>query len=113
ILVVDDNPAIHEDFAKILAGSEDSAAGMSRAERVLFGDGEASLPQPSFQIDFALQGRQAVEMAESAPAQARHYALAFVDMRMPPGWDGLETIERLWAVDPHVQVVVCSAHSDY
>jgi diguanylate cyclase len=34
-------------------------------------------------------------------------------MRMPPGWDGLETIERLWAVDPDVQVVICSAHSDY
>ena len=52
-------------------------------------------------------------MAETAAAQGRPYALAFVDMRMPPGWDGLETIERLWAVDPHVQVVVCSAHSDY
>jgi DNA-binding NarL/FixJ family response regulator len=38
--------------------------------------------------------------------------MAFVDMRMPPGWDGLETIERLWAVDPDVQVVICSAHSD-
>jgi diguanylate cyclase (GGDEF)-like protein len=113
ILVVDDNPAIHEDFAKILAGTDDSAADMSRAERILFGDSEASLLQPSFEIDFALQGRQAVEMAQSAAAQARHYALAFVDMRMPPGWDGLETIERLWAVDPHVQVVVCSAHSDY
>jgi diguanylate cyclase (GGDEF)-like protein len=39
--------------------------------------------------------------------------MAFVDMRMPPGWDGLETIERLWAIDPDVQVVICSAHSDY
>ncbi len=34
-------------------------------------------------------------------------------MRMPPGWDGLETIEHLWKADPDVQVVVCSAHSDY
>ena len=39
--------------------------------------------------------------------------MAFVDMRMPPGWDGLKTIEHLWAVDPDVQVVICSAHTDY
>jgi diguanylate cyclase len=113
ILVVDDNPAIHDDFAKILAGSDDSEAAMERAERILFGDSQASLPQASFQIDFALQGQQAVEMVKSAAGEGRHYALAFVDMRMPPGWDGLETIERLWAADSHVQVVVCSAHSDY
>lgn len=113
ILVVDDNPAIHDDFAKILAGSDDSEAAMERAERILFGDSQASLPQASFQIEFALQGQQAVEMVKSAASEGRHYALAFVDMRMPPGWDGLETIERMWAADSHVQVVVCSAHSDY
>jgi diguanylate cyclase (GGDEF)-like protein len=113
ILVVDDNPAIHDDFAKILVGSDDCEAAMERAERILFGDSQASLPQASFQIDFALQGQQACEMVKSAAAEGRHYALAFVDMRMPPGWDGLETIERMWAVDSHVQVVVCSAHSDY
>ena len=39
--------------------------------------------------------------------------MAFVDMRMPPGWDGLKTIEHLWATDPDVQVVICSAHTDY
>jgi DNA-binding LytR/AlgR family response regulator len=34
-------------------------------------------------------------------------------MRMPPGWDGVETIERLWQVDPQLQVALCTAHSDY
>jgi PAS domain S-box-containing protein len=32
---------------------------------------------------------------------------------MPPGWDGVETIEHLWQVDPALQVVVCTAYSDY
>ena len=45
--------------------------------------------------------------------QGRPFALAFIDMRMPPGWDGLETIEHLWTVDPDVQVVICTAYSDY
>jgi diguanylate cyclase (GGDEF)-like protein len=67
----------------------------------------------TFMIDSAYQGQEGVEMARQALAQGRAYNLAFVDMRMPPGWDGLETIEHLWAVDPHIQVVICSAHADY
>ncbi|MDB5580756.1 MAG: diguanylate cyclase, partial [Bradyrhizobium sp.] len=43
----------------------------------------------------------------------RPYALAFIDTRMPPGWDGVETIERLWQVDPKLQVALCTAYSDY
>ena len=52
-------------------------------------------------------------MLEHAMAEQRPYALAFVDMRMPQGWDGAQTIEELWRVDPNLQVVVCTAYSDY
>ena len=113
ILVIDDNPAIHDDFAKILVPSVGNDAGMSRIEKILFGDAEpASLP-PSFELQFAHQGADGVKLAHAARASGRPFALAFIDMRMPPGWDGLETIQHLWKCDPDVQVVVCSAHSDY
>ena len=87
---------------------------MSRAERILFGESEAS-PAAAVVSRSTSPCRvsRASRWSSRAAGEARHYALAFVDMRMPPGWDGLETIERLWAVDPHVQVVICSAHSDY
>ena len=52
-------------------------------------------------------------MVQQALAEGRPYSMAFVDMRMPPGWDGLKTIEHLWAADADVQVVICSAHTDY
>jgi len=118
VLVVDDNAAIHQDFAKILGGDlqGDAAAvdaAMSEMERVLLGDETAVCAHPKFEVDFASQGEPGVEMVRAARQQGRPYAMAFIDMRMPPGWDGLETIERLWAVDPDVQVVICSAHSDY
>ncbi|HEY4213579.1 MAG TPA: EAL domain-containing protein [Steroidobacteraceae bacterium] len=115
ILIVDDNSAIHEDFRKVLAPEANASAQLLRAESILFGGGDPRpTPQsPAYQLDFALQGQQAVKMVERAVAAQRPYAVAFVDMRMPPGWDGLETIERLWQQDPHVQVVICSAHSDY
>jgi diguanylate cyclase len=52
-------------------------------------------------------------MVTSARAEDRSYAMAFIDMRMPPGWDGVETVERLWAIDPELQVALCTAFSDY
>jgi diguanylate cyclase (GGDEF)-like protein len=111
LLMIDDNPAIHEDYRKILTGRDE--AKISAAEAALFGDPQSTVPRPSFDVDSAMQGRDGVELARRALAEGRPYSVAFVDMRMPPGWDGLETIEKLWKVDPEIQVVVCSAYSDY
>ena len=54
-----------------------------------------------------------VRAAAAARAQALPFALAFVDMRMPPGIDGLTTIVKLWEIDPDLQVVICTAYSDH
>jgi diguanylate cyclase (GGDEF)-like protein len=114
ILITDDNAAIHEDFRRILTASAQDDTNLSDAEILLFGDAAATpAHHPAYALDFALQGQLAVQCVKRARADGRPYAMAFVDMRMPPGWDGLETIERLWAEDPHVQIVICSAHSDY
>jgi CheY-like chemotaxis protein len=104
ILVIDDNPAIHEDYRKILVSHEDGR--MSAAEAALFRGQQPSIGRPTFDLDSAMQGRDGVERARVALAEGRPYSVAFVDMRMPPGWDGLETIEHLWAIDPEIQVVV-------
>ena len=110
LLVIDDNPRIHEDYRKILGGR--AQAGVSSAEAALFGEQPTS-EGPTFDVDSAMQGREGVERARRALDEGRPYSVAFVDMRMPPGWDGLETIEQLWKIDPEVQVVVCSAYTDY
>ncbi|HWF99950.1 MAG TPA: EAL domain-containing protein [Steroidobacteraceae bacterium] len=114
ILVVDDNPAIHRDFDKILAPDPGPPAALAEVESLLFGDAPATdRVHARYVLEFASQGQEGVERAKHAVDAGRPFAIAFIDMRMPPGWDGLETIERLWAVDPDVQVVICSAHSDY
>jgi diguanylate cyclase (GGDEF)-like protein len=115
ILIIDDNAAIHLDFRKVLsAQAEHSAqAALDVLEANLFGEAVDAAVRPNFDVDSAHQGQEGVEMANRARAEGRPYAMAFVDMRMPPGWDGLQTIERLWATDPDVQVVICSAHTDY
>jgi CheY-like chemotaxis protein len=107
LLLVDDTPAIHEDFRKILTRLG-CASALSDSEAGLFGE----TPQSTcigFEMHSALQGAQAIEKVRAAVHAQRPYAMAFVDMRMPPGMDGVETTERLWQEDPEVQVVLCTA----
>lgn len=112
ILVIDDNLSIHEDFRKILSPPIESDS-LSQARAALFGEAPTLPTQVRYDLDFATQGREGFGLARSAHQAGNPYALAFVDMRMPPGWDGLETIEHLWYADPEIQVVICSAYSDH
>jgi diguanylate cyclase (GGDEF)-like protein len=108
---VDDNPSIHDDFRSILQFDTESEA-LERARSALFGDASLIQAHEPFQVDCADQGQVALDLVQAANNAGRPYAVAFVDMRMPPGWDGLETIEQLWKVDAGLQVVVCTAYSD-
>ncbi|QAY87907.1 EAL domain-containing protein [Pseudomonas arsenicoxydans] len=111
ILIIDDTPSIHQDFRKILGPDTEDELSLAGAEETLFGT-----PKPdrlTFQLDSAYQGQEALELVKRAQAEGRPYAMAFTDMRMPPGWDGLETVEQLWKVDPHLQIALCTAFSDY
>ncbi|WP_413792428.1 MULTISPECIES: EAL domain-containing response regulator [unclassified Pseudomonas] len=111
ILVVDDTPAIHQDFRKILSPSAGNDDSLNDTESLLFGTPQVNRLQ--FQIDSAYQGEEALELVKRAQAEGQPYALVFADMRMPPGWDGLQTIERLWEADPRLQIALCTAFSDY
>ena len=112
ILVIDDNLAIHDDFQKIF-GEQSESDDLAQLESALF-DEETSKPHfIGFDLDFADQGQAGFALVQTALQAGRPYAVAFVDMRMPPGWDGLETIENIWKVDPAIQIVICTAYSDY
>jgi diguanylate cyclase (GGDEF)-like protein/PAS domain S-box-containing protein len=115
ILIVDDNRTIHDDFRKILGARVDDAA-LNLAEAEILGivlpvavESRAEV----FDLDSAYQGQEAWEKVKAAVASGTHYAMTFVDMRMPPGWDGVETIAKMWEADPDIQVVICTAYSDY
>jgi len=113
ILIVDDNPAIHADFGKILSPPDPLDADFAADAAALFGSESPSAVDEGFEIDSAYQGQEALKMVEAAVAVGRPYSLAFVDIRMPPGWDGVETIEHLWKCAPDLQIVICTAYSDH
>ena len=111
ILLVDDMPTIHDDFRKILAPTAPAKLALEAARAALFGDAPKPVVAP-FDLDSAYQGEEGLAKVEASLREGRPYAMAFVDMRMPPGWDGVETIERLWQADPRLQVVICTAYAD-
>lgn len=110
ILIVDDNRSIHDDFRKLLAPPP--ATGIDELEAALFG-APTPTATPQYTIDSAYQGQEGLAKVQSALVAGHPYALTFVDMRMPPGWDGVETIEHIFAADPEIQVVICTAYSEY
>ncbi|HSS30116.1 MAG TPA: diguanylate cyclase, partial [Nitrospiraceae bacterium] len=83
-----------------------------QARAALFDDLPVAQPLARFKLDCANQGQAALALVQLARDAGQPYAVAFVDMRMPPGWDGLETIEHLWNADAGLQVVICTAYSD-
>lgn len=114
ILLVDDNPDIHNDFRRVLCMPTDHSGALTSAKAILLG-GDSTSGDYDLNVDItsAFQGEDAVRLVRQAIANGEPYRLAFVDVRMPPGIDGIETIAQMWAIDPKLQVVICSAFSDY
>jgi len=113
VLVIDDNRSIHDDFRKILSPTTAPVEGLDAAETALFGSPTHTIRQTQFEVDSAYQGQEGALLVKKAVEDGRPYAMAFVDVRMPPGWDGVETTQNIWAIDPDIQIVLCTAYSDY
>jgi len=112
ILVVDDNLSIHDDFRKIFAGLAPDTSQLDELTAQLFGAAPAR-QKSACQLDFATQGQEALEMVRAALANQRPYSMAFLDVQMPPGWDGIQTLREIWKIAPDLHVVICTAFSNY
>ncbi|MDY6904259.1 MAG: response regulator [Thermodesulfobacteriota bacterium] len=121
ILIVDDNHAIHEDLRQILTWGNPSPMVIkaSTFEKELFGGilteahAQSLTPPVQYVIDDAYQGREAIEKADAAESEGTPYSLIFMDVRMPPGIDGIETVKTIWDNHPYMEVVICTAYADY
>ncbi len=116
VLAIDDNPAIHKDYKKVLL-TEASDSRLKEAESFLFDEepvgSSESKSEFIYEIDSAFQGEEGLAMVEKSLEEGREYSVALIDVRMPPGWDGIETAKRIWQVYPELPIVLCTAYSDY
>ncbi len=114
ILIVDDQASIHRAYREILAPKAVNTDALDELEQLLFGDPLEAKPPAldSFELVHAYQGEEALQRIHESINNDDPFGMAFVDMRMPPGWNGVETIRRLWEVDPDLQVVICTAYTE-
>ena len=109
ILVVDDAQEFHDYFRIVLGAPEEEPARPEGAQPVP----APLLKAKAFGIESAWQGEAALDQVRAAKVAGRPFSLAFVDLTMPPGWNGIETCLRLWEEDPNLQIVLCSTYADF
>lgn len=114
ILIVDDNPAIHADFIKILCPSTLPSEALKNASVELFGSTTPTgRDSNQYVVDVAVSGQAGVKKVEAAHQEDQPYLVAFIDMNMPNGWNGVETIQKIWEIQPTLQIIICTAFSDF
>jgi CheY-like chemotaxis protein len=114
VLVVDDDANLHGDYSRALATARPQQQ-LAAARDALFGGSSAPTgsEDAEFELVHAYDGASALALVERSIATGQRFSVAFVDMRMPPGWTGAETIRRLWSTDATIQAVLCTAFSDF
>lgn len=115
VLVVDDDRDLHDDYERCLGPRARETASLRDARDELFGTSTLAPEETltTFHIDHAYTGMAGLRLVEDGIGSGKQYCVAFVDMRMPPGWNGVDTIVALWRADPRVQIVLCTAYSDF
>lgn len=116
VLIVDDNEAIHHDIRRVLDPVSTTDDEILADEAFLFGDSNVAAQQwrvPDYSLTSVYQGKDALVRVTESVTAGHPFAVAIMDMRMPPGWNGVETVQRIWEVDPNLLIIFCTAFSDF
>ena len=113
VLIVDDFPAIHEDFRKILHGDDDPRAILRQFQDDILGEDNPMESSSTFRVESAFQGQEGIECIQQSYRDNDPVILAFIDVRMPPGIDGIETSSKIQKEFPETQIVICTAFNDF
>ena len=110
VLVVDDQREIHQDFEEMLTPDLTDASTDDLAKAFASEVDESFLPK--FQLLHAGSGAEAYNMIKTAIEANHPIAVAYIDIRMPPGMDGIETTRRIRAIDENIEIVLMTAYTD-
>jgi DNA-binding NtrC family response regulator len=113
VLIVDDFPAIHEDFRKILHGEDDPRAILRQFQDDILGEDNPMESSSTFRVESAFQGQGGIEHIRQSYKDNDPVILAFIDVRMPPRIDGIETSSKIQKEFPETQIAICTAFNDF
>ena len=110
ILVIDDDPEIREIYQKIIAPAE-STPGKSgdQVSKLLSLDDHE---KQNFILEIASQGQEGFNLVRKGLTEDKPFALAFIDVRIPPGWGGISTAAKIREIDSNIEIVIVTAFSD-
>lgn len=115
ILIADDEQSILDEYASILAGPvqrDDRRNKLADLEAELFGSTQEQPAQPEFALCLCRQADEAVRAVEQSIRDGHPFAVAFLDIRMPPGPDGVNAAERIRKLDAEINIVFVTGFSD-
>lgn len=109
ILVVDDDAMLIKEYLRCLGEDyepDSATTTLSDLEKVLFGEDTDESGAAHFKVETRNQGEFAVAAVREAVRAHEPYAIVFLDIRMPPGIDGIEAAKQIRAIDPDVNIVI-------
>ncbi len=117
IIVIDDEESILNDYQMILSPPQEDISKqreMQALEAELFGASEVQERnvQEHYEVTAALQGKEGADYIAEAKKNGKPFAVAFIDIRMPPGWDGVHTAKKIREIDSDIEIVMVTAYSD-
>ena len=110
VLIVDDQEEIHNDFEEMLSSGPTKRATDELADAFVSQSDKPVLPQ--FELSHAASGEEACAMVKAAQESNRPFTLAYIDVRMPPGTDGVETVRQIRQFEQDIEIVIMTAYSD-
>ena len=109
VLIVDDQKDIHDDFEEMLKPRRDSSADLLAAA---FLAEEQRNFLPEFELLHAIGGEEAYAAVAEGRRLRQPIAVAYIDIRMPPGIDGVEAVRQIRKIDREVEIVMMTAYTD-
>jgi two-component system sensor histidine kinase/response regulator len=114
ILLVDDEPLILDELGKVLSPAKQNNAELNELENRLFNNSKTNRTKAtSYNVCCCRQGDEAIREVQESVEKNEPFAIAFIDIRMPPGPDGVSTAEEIRKLDPNVQIVMMTGYSDF
>jgi len=115
ILVADDESSISDLFRQGLSRINTDSIVQSKTRRLnekLSYQNTPKLPSPSFDIVTCQQADEAVDAVKDALECGRPFSIAFIDVRMPPGPDGVWAAEHIRKLDSDIEIVIMTGYTD-
>ncbi len=116
VLIIDDDQEVAKAMELVLSPPKKSETVDKLDQLISSGDsenGSDSVQSPMFECDVVKDGRSGFQQVVEAGSAGIPYAVVSIDMRMPEGWDGLETARQIRSVDEEIQIIFVTAWMDY